>query len=85
MLAAVDFYVGPEKEIAIAGDPAPFLSALRKQYLPRAVVAAGTDGNIPLLQNRPIIDEKPTAYICENFRCKQPVTDPAIFEQQLNF
>jgi uncharacterized protein YyaL (SSP411 family) len=85
MLAAVDFYVGPSKEIAITGDPGPFLSILRKQYLPRTVIAAGTDGNIALLQNRPMLDGKPTAYICENFACKQPVTDPAAFEQQLNF
>jgi uncharacterized protein YyaL (SSP411 family) len=85
MLAAVDFYVGPSQEIAITGDPGPFLSILRKQYLPRTVIAAGTDGNIALLQNRPMLDGKPTAYICENFACKQPVTDPAAFEQQLNF
>jgi uncharacterized protein YyaL (SSP411 family) len=85
MLAAVDFYVGPSKEIAIAGNPATFLPTLRKQYLPRTVVAAGDAGGIALLQNRPMIDEKPTAYICENFTCKSPVTDPAAFEEQLNF
>jgi uncharacterized protein YyaL (SSP411 family) len=85
MLAAVDFYLGPSKEIAIAGDPSAFLPALRKQYLPRTVVAAGIAGDIALLHNRPMIGEKPTAYICENFACKQPVTDPAVFEEQLAF
>ena len=85
MLSAVDFYLGPSKEIAIAGDPAVFLPILRKQYLPRTVVAAGSDSKIALLHNRPMIDRKPTAYVCENFTCKQPVTDPALFEEQLGW
>jgi uncharacterized protein YyaL (SSP411 family) len=83
MLAGVDFYAGPSKEIAIAGEPDQFLTALRKQYLPRTVVAAGPAAPIALLQNRPMVDGKPTAYVCENFTCKQPVTDPAAFEKQL--
>ena len=85
MLAAADFLIGPSNEIAIVGDPAGFLPALRKLYLPRAVVAAGTTSTTALLQNRPMIDQKPTAYICENFTCKQPVTDPTLFEEQLHF
>jgi len=80
MLAAVDFYVGPSKEIALVGNPDPFLPVLRKRYLPRAVVAATG----PLLRDRPQLDGKPTAYVCENFTCKQPVTDAAAFEEQLN-
>jgi uncharacterized protein YyaL (SSP411 family) len=85
MLAAVDFYVGPSKEIAIVGNPSVFLPILREQYLPRTVIAAGISDNIALLQNRPMIDQKPTAYVCENFTCKQPVTDPTVFEQRLAF
>ena len=85
MLAAADFYVGPAKEIAIAGNPAAFVSSLQKQYLPRTVVAAGNSADIALLQNRPMIDGKPTAYICENYACKQPITDPALLEQQLGW
>ena len=83
MLAAVDFYVGPTKEIAIVGNPDAFLRILRNQYLPRAVVAGGPAGEIALLRDRPMIDGKPTAYVCENFSCKQPVTDVAAFEEQL--
>jgi uncharacterized protein len=83
MLAAIDFHVGPSKEIAIIGDPKPFLPVIRKWYLPRTVLAAGTDGGIALLRDRPMIDGKPTAYVCENFSCKQPVTDPVTFENQL--
>jgi uncharacterized protein YyaL (SSP411 family) len=84
MLTAVDFHVGPSKEIAIVGKPDAFLDALRKHYLPRAVVAAGAADQIALLRERPTIDGKPTAYVCENFTCKQPVTDVAAFEKQLD-
>jgi uncharacterized protein YyaL (SSP411 family) len=83
MLDAVDLYVGPSKEIAIAGDPKLFLSSIRKHYLPRTVVAAGADANIALLRDRPAIDGKPAAYVCENFTCKMPVTDASSFEEQL--
>src|SRR5207253_6905523 len=80
MLAAVDFYVGPSKEIAIVGDAAPFLPILRSRYLPRAVVAM----HGPLMNDRPMIAGKPTAYVCENFACKQPVTDAADFDGQVS-
>lgn len=83
MLAALDFYIGPSKEIAIVGAPDTFLEAFRAKYLPRAVVAAGTDLSLSLLQNRPMIDGKPTAYVCENLACRQPVTDPTAFKAQL--
>ncbi len=84
MLAAVDFYVGPSREVAIVGKPDEFLSVLRRQYLPRTVVAAGGDNRVALLRDRPMVDGKPTAYVCENFACKLPVTDGSAFEEQLN-
>jgi uncharacterized protein YyaL (SSP411 family) len=82
MLSAIDFYVGPSKEVALVGPPESFLSILRKRYLPRVVVAAG-DERVALLSNRPMVKDQPTAYICENFTCKQPVTDAAEFARQL--
>src|SRR5207247_11012520 len=39
MLAAVDFYAGPSKEIAIAGAPDAFLPLLRRGYFSRCVVS----------------------------------------------
>jgi uncharacterized protein YyaL (SSP411 family) len=83
MLGAVDFYVGPSKEIALVGPVEPFLSVLRKRYMPRTVIAAGSAGDIALLRNRSMMNGQPTAYVCEHFTCKQPVTDLAAFEEQL--
>jgi uncharacterized protein YyaL (SSP411 family) len=74
MLAALDFYIGPSKEIVIAGSPDAFLEVLRKRYLPRTVVVR---------QDRPMIDGKPTVYVCENFTCKQPTADLGIFQEML--
>ena len=74
-LGAVDFHIGPSKEIAIAGDPGIFANVLRGKYLPRTVMVAGSDNFIPLLKDRPAIGGKPTAYVCQNNTCRQPVTE----------
>ena len=83
MLAAVDFIVGPSQEIALIGPPSEFLPVFRKYYLPRSVVAAGASERIALLRDRPAIDGRATAYVCENYACKQPATDPATLDAQL--
>jgi uncharacterized protein YyaL (SSP411 family) len=82
MLAAVDFSIGPSMEIALVGGAGNFLSAYRKRYLPRTVIAAG-ESDIALLRDRKPTNGKPTAYVCENLSCKQPVTDVAEFETLL--
>jgi hypothetical protein len=74
MLSALDFYIGPSKEIVISGSPDAFLEVLRKRYLPRTVVVR---------QDRPLLDGKPTVYVCENFTCKQPTADIRTFEELL--
>jgi uncharacterized protein YyaL (SSP411 family) len=82
MLAAVDFAIGPSTEIALIGGTGEFLSSYRKRYLPRTVIAAGQN-DIALLRDRKPTDGKPTAFVCENLSCKQPVTDVAEFEKLL--
>jgi uncharacterized protein YyaL (SSP411 family) len=56
-------------------------------YLPNKVVVfspdKATDGRIPLLTGKGRINNRPTAYVCENFRCQAPVQDPADFRKQL--
>ena len=82
MLAAVDFSIGPSSEIALIGGVEPFLSAYRKRYLPRTVIAAG-EGDIAVLRGRAALNGLPTAYVCENLSCKQPVNDVPEFEKLL--
>jgi hypothetical protein len=81
-LSAADFSLASVKQIAILhenGDETikSFLDAIHTGYRPNIVLAASSyppSNNAPaLLINRPIIEGKATAYVCENFVCKLPV------------
>ncbi len=60
------------------------------RYLPNAVLAvAGPDDDdarkeIALLQDRPQLDGRATAYVCERFVCQRPVTGPDELASQLS-
>jgi len=87
-VAALDFHLGHPKEVVIAGEaPAaePLLRALWERYLPNKVVA-GTPPGIasPLLEGKSPRDGLPTAFVCEGYACRAPVTDPAAFARQLD-
>ncbi|KAF0248503.1 MAG: hypothetical protein FD167_2093, partial [bacterium] len=94
MLGALDFYLARTKEIAIIGNPESddtkaLLEAIYQSYLPNKVVLVGdpmdTESSklLPLLANRPMIDGKATAYVCENFTCKEPATSVCELVEQL--
>jgi uncharacterized protein YyaL (SSP411 family) len=93
LLAALDFHLGRPVELAIVGKPdepntMQFLEAMRKRFLPNRLVAvaaaAAGDHGIPLLADRPAVDGKVTAYLCEGFVCRAPTTDPAELARQLD-
>ncbi|UCG83802.1 MAG: thioredoxin domain-containing protein, partial [Dehalococcoidia bacterium] len=86
-LCALDLYLSQPKEIAIFGrlhEPATksLIKVIKQRYLPGAVLAglspdqSAPDKGIPLLRDRGMIDNKPTAYVCESYVCQTPVTDP---------
>jgi uncharacterized protein YyaL (SSP411 family) len=93
-LCALDFHLGPVTEIALVAPKAvDGLSVLEAEvfgrYLPNRVVTgmvagdAGAAAGIPLLQGREAVDGKPTAYVCRNYACDLPATDPAALALQL--
>jgi uncharacterized protein YyaL (SSP411 family) len=49
------------------------------------VLAGGPEGSEdpPLLSGRTAVDERPAAYVCQNFTCRLPVTDPSDLKRQL--
>jgi uncharacterized protein YyaL (SSP411 family) len=93
-LCAFDFYLSSPKEIAIIGEPEnPATHALSRvvwqSYLPNRVIACSSSTSqdapalIPLLQGRETIHGGATAYVCQDYTCKSPVTDPMDLEAQL--
>ncbi len=92
-LCAADAFSQSFQEVAILGDTQlPQTSALVRQlwsryrpYTLAAISAYPPASNSPaLLQDRSLLNDKPTAYVCQNFTCKLPVTDALEFAQQLS-
>ncbi|HEX4463075.1 MAG TPA: thioredoxin domain-containing protein [Solirubrobacterales bacterium] len=87
LLRAIDFQLSPTKEVALVGeDLTELAAAVRAEHRPHLVLAGGAaDTETPkLLAHRPEIDGLPTAYVCEGFACRQPVTDPAALRRMLD-
>ena len=93
-LGAVDFYLGPVKEVALAGDRESselqvLLDALYDQFEPNVIVGyvdqdrGGLLERLPFLQDRPARNGRATAYVCEHFACLPPVHDPEALLRQL--
>jgi uncharacterized protein YyaL (SSP411 family) len=87
-LIALDFALGPSKEIVVAGDVSAkdtqeMLQAIRRRFLPRKVLiqhpqgeeGGGIEQIVPMIQHQVAIDGKATAYVCENYACQMPTTD----------
>ena len=85
-LCALDFALGPTKEIVIAGEPdsedtKQILKEIRRRFLPGKVVILHPEKDksieeiIGFVKEQKAIDGKATAYICENYACKAPAND----------
>ncbi len=86
LLRALDFHLSPTRQVALIGDDLSELAtAVRSGYRPHQVLAGGPEGSKspPLLEHRPALDNKPTAYICESFTCQAPTTDARTLAAQL--
>ncbi|MFC8441326.1 thioredoxin domain-containing protein [Streptomyces griseoincarnatus] len=83
-LAVAEAALDGPREVAVVGRGAddPATAELHRTALlgtaPGAVVALGTEGSdaFPLLADRPLVDGAPAAYVCRNFTCDAPTTDP---------
>ncbi len=93
-LCDLDRWLAPSQEIAIIGDleepeTEDLISIARARYRPNSVIACAAPDDllaneaIALLAGRPSIAGLSTAYVCTNFTCKLPVTDPDELEEQL--
>jgi uncharacterized protein YyaL (SSP411 family) len=90
-LCALDFAMGPQLQLAIIGSPesAGFIElaeVAHARYLPRMVIAGAaeaTDSGPELLTAREMVDQLPTAFLCQGFACKLPTTSPESLAQQI--
>ncbi len=90
-LVALAFAVAQPREIALVGDLADpatgaLLEAACAGFQPFQVVALKPPGNespVPLLAGREALHGRPTAYVCFNFACRLPVTDPQALRDQM--
>ncbi len=77
LLGALDFHLGPVREIAVAGDPGEasareMLREIFGRYLPNKAVACGAHGGVALLEGRPGVPGAATAWVCEGSTCLEP-------------
>jgi uncharacterized protein len=77
-LVALDLYLSPPRELAIAGPvEAEVARVALAPWQPRTVVAVGPAAGVPLLEGKGLVGGAPAVYLCERFACSAPVTDPA--------
>jgi uncharacterized protein len=94
LLCALDFSTSEPREVAIVGAPEAadtraLLDEVYSTYLPNKVVAGRdpdddeAEGLIPLLDQRIAREGKATAYVCVQYACQTPTTDPQELARQL--
>ncbi len=95
-LAAIDFMIGPSREVVIAGarndeTTQRMLRETQRLFLPNKVLLWNGDGEggerlgalAPHLSSMLPVDGRPTAYLCEQYACEQPLADPEELKARL--
>jgi len=94
-LNAVDFLLGPNQEIVIAGNPETeaaksMIEIVHRHFLPRAVslLADVRDRSrlaaiAPFTEAMKPVNGNASAYVCEQYACSQPITEPDELEKAL--
>jgi cytochrome oxidase Cu insertion factor (SCO1/SenC/PrrC family) len=89
LLLAVDFMLGPSYEVVISGnrgapDVAALVAALEATYVPNRVTVFRPADSPHAIERiapytaaqTPLADGRATAYVCRQFACELPTTDP---------
>ena len=96
LMSALQRGIGPSLEVVIAGkasadDTAALISTVREMYLPQAAVLLVPPGKsgaairklAPFAEGYEPVDGKAAAYVCRDFTCQLPTTDPAKLKELL--
>jgi uncharacterized protein YyaL (SSP411 family) len=89
-LLVLDFLRNGPVEIALVGDPADERTkalerALAAVFLPRRVIARsdGSTCSQPLLRGKTLVNGAPAVYVCRNYACDLPITNPESLKTRL--
>ena len=95
-LTAVQFALGPTWEIVVAGGPKQadtrqMLDVVGRLFLPEAVWVYRPEGPeateveklIPYVREHRALGGKAAAYVCQNYACRAPVTNPEALREVL--
>ncbi len=96
MLVAVDFSLGPRFEVVLVGNPGEeetkeLVAAVNRPYVPRKIVLlvpkAGQKADIlemaGYLRDYASLGGRATAFVCRDYSCRAPTTDPSEVEKHL--
>jgi uncharacterized protein YyaL (SSP411 family) len=95
--SALDFQLAAKKQILIAGDPRSpdtreLLRQVNTRFLPNKILLLADGGTgqkrlahwLPFVEGAHRIKDHATAYVCENYVCKLPTTDPRVVAELLD-
>jgi len=94
--SALDFRLAQTKQVLIAGDPTSqdtreLLRQVNTRFLPNKILLLADGGAgqqqlarwLPFVAGAHRIKDRATAYVCENYICKLPTTDPQMMARLL--
>ncbi|MBI4546912.1 MAG: thioredoxin domain-containing protein [Ignavibacteriae bacterium] len=97
MLVAVDWHLSTPKEIIVAGkkdspDTKALLREVHSRFIPNKVLLLADGGDaqkkltsyLSFIEGMIMLDEKATAYICENYACQLPTSDRSVVAKLLS-
>ncbi|NNM05351.1 MAG: hypothetical protein HKO65_09625, partial [Gemmatimonadetes bacterium] len=90
-LSATAMALAPPTEVVLLGDPesqelADLLAVTNRFYLPHRIVVGGNPADLPpmpILEGREAVEGKAVAYVCQDFTCSLPLSDPSRLAAEL--
>jgi uncharacterized protein YyaL (SSP411 family) len=97
LASALDFRLATKQQIVIAGNPSSWdtrelLQQVNARFLPNKILLLADGGAgqqqlarwLPFVQGARRIKDRATAYVCENYVCKLPTSDPQVVARLLD-
>jgi hypothetical protein len=93
MMIPLGFWLGPTQEIVIAAganaaQAKEMLQLAQRYFLPNAVIifhdSKEIEKIVPFVKSQTAVDNKATAYVCENYVCKKPITELTELEKTIS-